>query len=106
MIRQKSNIMKKSYVWIFRLIYRIITPGQFIDTDEEKFYSAPEKEQSEGILFQSDFRALRKVTFHNLKIDMNCDIFLKNCQQVCFKDCDITGGDHRIKLFFVRECLF
>ncbi len=85
--------------------------GAIIDTDEEKFYSAPEKEQSEGILFQRDFRALRKVTFHNLKIDMNCDIFLKNCQQVCFKDCDITGGDHRIKLFscgnvFFENCRF
>lgn len=72
--------------------------GAIIDTDEEKYYSAPEKEQSEGITFPEHFHALRKVTFSNLKIDLNANVVLESCEEVCFKECDISGGDFNIKL--------
>lgn len=72
--------------------------GAIIDTDEEKYYSAPEKEMVEGITFPERFHALRKVTFNNLKIDMNANIVLESCEEVCFKECDISGGEFNIKL--------
>lgn len=72
--------------------------GAIIDTDEEKYYSAPEKEMAEGIIFPERFHALRKVTFNNLKIDLNANIVLESCEEVCFKECDINGGDFNIKL--------
>lgn len=72
--------------------------GAIIDTDEEKYYSAPEKEMAEGIIFPERFHALRKVTFNNLKIDLNANIVLESCEEVCFKECDIGGGEFNIKL--------
>lgn len=80
--------------------------GAIIDTDEEKYYSAPEKEQSEWVTFSSKFHAIRKVTFHNLKIDMDYDITFDSCGEVRFEDCDITGGKFRIKLLSCREVSF
>ena len=80
--------------------------GAIIDTDEEKYYSAPEKEMAEEITFPERFHALRKVTFNNLKIDMNANIVLESCEEVCFKDCDITGGDFNIKLLSCRNVSF
>lgn len=72
--------------------------GAIIDTDEEKYYSAPEKERAEGITFPERFHALRKVRFNNLKINLNANIVLESCEEVCFKECDIGGGEFNIKL--------
>lgn len=87
------------------IVYLDFTPyvqnyytGAIIDTDEEKYYSAPEKERAEGITFPERFHALRKVRFNNLKINLNANIVLESCEEVCFKECDIGGGKFNIKL--------
>lgn len=90
----------------FTLYVQNYYAGAIIDTDEEKYYSAPEKEQLEGITFPERFHALRKVTFNNLKIDLNANIVLESCEEVCFKDCDITGGNFNIKLLSCRNVSF
>lgn len=87
------------------IVYLDFTPyvqnyytGAIIDTDEEKYYYAPEKERAEGITFPERFHALRKVRFNNLKINLNANIVLESCEEVCFKECDISGGKFNIKL--------
>lgn len=92
--RENENIVYLDFTPYVQNYYA----GAIIDTDEEKYYSAPEKEMAEGITFPERFHALRKVTFNNLKIDLNANVVLERCEEVCFKECDINGGDFNIKL--------
>ena len=55
--------------------------GAIIDTEKEKYYSAPDKEQSEEIAFPDHFKSLEKVAFHNLKIERKMDLILKAVQK-------------------------
>ena len=80
--------------------------GAIIDTEKEKYYSAPDKEQSEEIAFPDHFKSLEKVAFHNLKIERKMDLIFEGCAEVCFKNCDITGPDCTIRLLSCGTIVF
>lgn len=63
--------------------------GAIIDTDQEAYYSAPDKKLSDTIEYPIMYKD-KKVVFENVAISMDKDWVFERCEEVVFKNCDIS----------------
>lgn len=81
--------------------------GAVIDTDTEKYYTAPDKTLSEQIEYPKLFKE-RKVVFESLiiKIGSDKDWKFEGCEEVIFKNCEFTSESCILKMESVGNVIF
>ena len=79
--------------------------GAIVDTNEEKYYSAPEKRDSVEINYPNSYRE-RKVTFSNLVLEITHDWNFEGCEEVIFKNCVIIGGEYSLFFLSCKHVIF
>lgn len=75
--------------------------GAIVNTDTEKYYIAPNIQNSAGVVLQTEYNE-RTVTFENLMISIDGQWDFNGCEEVVFRNCRLTGGSHFIRLESVR----
>ena len=66
--------------------------GTIIDTEDEKMYYAPDREDSHNMEFPTVFTA-GNISFYNLTIEMNQEWSFTGCDQIKFVDCKLMNTD-------------
>jgi len=74
--------------------------GALIDTEAEKYFSSPDRENANNIEYSSTYNN-KRITFYNLEIEISKDWKFEGCATVTFERCKLSSnGDG--KLIFVN----
>lgn len=79
--------------------------GAIIDTETEKYYSAPDYSASESIELPK-YYDVERVTFANLAVKVDEDFRFNGCQYVIFKNCKFTGSSAKLNFDSVGNIMF
>lgn len=81
--------------------------GAIIDSDTEKYYSAPERQQLECLCSDAVMTFTEnKITFDTLKIEINSNWNFNGCESVEFKNCIITYKEGNIHMDNIGTAIF
>lgn len=79
--------------------------GAIVDTESEKYYSAPDKELSGDIIYPVNYEE-KRVVFENVIIEVKDAWNFNWCEEVIFSNCTLIGNNNPLNFYRVDTVKF